>query len=69
MGKEPWFRNHDYNGKEIRRWFAGQVAISKSRFLSAARGGGLCWWFAGQVAISKSRFLSVAIPFRKDRAR
>ncbi len=41
MGKEPWFRNHDYNGKEIRRWFAGQVAISKSRFLSAARGRAL----------------------------
>jgi hypothetical protein len=34
MGKEPWFRNHDYNGKEIRWWFAGLVAISKSRFLS-----------------------------------
>ena len=33
--KEPWFRNHVCNGSELRWCFAGQVAISKSRFLSA----------------------------------
>jgi len=32
--KEPWFRNRVCNGHGSPAWFAVQVAISKSRFLS-----------------------------------